>query len=180
MIFSMGLKVLWTIAGLAIAMIVLAILSTVDFAINGDADTLSATFGFLFLAALLGIPSGIAIIRARARSKEQALKDLVIGFVRSRDSIHPQELARKTQLSELEAEAMLIRLNEANDVDLVFHRSRDEYLHRSRIAGAHRLFETCNSCGAALRAQVVFADESISCEYCNAPLNASASTSNAT
>jgi len=170
MVFSFGLKVVWGIAGLAIALVVFAILSTVDFAINGEAKALSATFGFLFLAALLGVPSGIAIVRARAKARQQALRDLVVGFVRSRDAIHPQELARKTELTELEAEAMLISLIEAKEVDLVFHRSRDAYLHRSRIAGAHKLFERCNSCGAALRAQVVFSDESVSCEYCNTPL----------
>jgi hypothetical protein len=71
---------------------------------------------------------------------------------------------------------MLIKLIEAKEVDLIFHRSRDEYLHRQRIPASHTFVDRCSSCGAALRAQVVFADETIRCEYCNTPLEVPAST----
>ncbi len=165
-----ALTALWVVAGLAAACVVFSILTTIDFATSGDKDASGATFGFLFLAGLLGIPSGIAIVRARAKKRAEAMRALVVGYVRSRDAVCPQELARKTELNELEAEALLIELIEAKEVDLVFHRSRDEYLHRARIADAHRCFDRCGACGAALRAQVVFADETLYCEYCNTPL----------
>lgn len=170
MVFSFALKALWGVVGLAGAMVVLAILSGIDFATSGDEQARGATFGFLFFASILGIPAGIALVRARAKASQRRLQDLVVGFVRTRDSISPAELGRKTELSELEAEAMLIALIEAKEVDLVFHRSRDEYIHRARIAVSHHFFDRCNSCGAALRAQVVFEDESVHCEYCNTPL----------
>ncbi len=170
MIFSFALKALWGVVGLAGALVVVAILTAIDFATSGDDNARSATFGFLLLAALLGIPGGIALIRARANSRLRKLQDLVVGYVRSRDAIRPQELARKTDLNEMEAEAMLIGLIEAKEISLVFHRSRDEYLHPSRIAEAHHCFDRCNSCGATLRAQVVFSDETVYCEYCNTPL----------
>ena len=170
MVFSFALKALWGVVGLAVALVAFAILSTIDFATTGDPKAQSATMGFLFLAALLGIPSGIALVRARAKVRDRELLDVILGFVRSRDSISPAELARKTELTEMAAETMLIRLMEAKEVDLVFHRSRDEYLHRQRIAETHRFFDKCTSCGAVLRAQVVFADETVHCEYCNTPL----------
>jgi DNA-directed RNA polymerase subunit RPC12/RpoP len=170
MVFSFALKALWGVVGLALAFVLFAVLSLVDHAQTGDETARGATFGFLLMAGFLGIPGGIALVRARARAKHEQLLSLLTAYVRSRDAIALSKVAQAVDRTEVETEALLLQLIEADKVDLIFHQSREEYLHRGRIRDAHECLEKCSSCGAQLKAQVIFEGEEVSCEYCNAPL----------
>lgn len=167
----MAIKILWTIVGLALASVFFAFLTIIE-AIQGGLpeSRSSAHFGFLAIAGILGIPGGVALHRARSAEKHKKLLKLIEAFVASRDAIGTARLAQAIQRSEIETEALLLELIEAKRVDLVFHRSREEYLHRGRISRAHKFLDTCTSCGGKLRSQVIFAGEHSACEYCNAPL----------
>ena len=171
MLVAMGLKILWGVVGLAMACVVVSVLTIIDYSVGGDDNARDATFGFLFMAALLGIPGGIALVRARARAAHARLLEQLEGYVRSRDAIDLADLSRAIDRNELDSEALLLELIQNGKADLVFHQDRNEYLHRARIRHAHTFFDKCNSCGAAIRARVIFPGEDASCEYCNVPLS---------
>jgi len=130
----------------------------------------NAMVGLLMLAGMFGIPGAIAVIQRRAVLERQELRQQLIGLIRSHDAISVAELARKIGKTELEAESLLAQLVASSDLDLVFHRSRREYLHRGRIQQAYSFFDLCPSCNARIPAQVVFETETIVCEYCDKPL----------
>lgn len=171
MVFSWSLKLLWGVVGLALAFVLFAILSLVDHAQSGDETARGATFGFLLMAGFFGIPGGIALVRARARAKHEKTLSQLTAYVRSRDAIALSKVAQAVGRTEIETETLILQLIEEEKVDLIFHQSREEYLHRGRIRDAHQCLEKCTSCGARLKAQVIFEGEQVSCEYCNAPLS---------
>jgi len=156
---------------LGIAFFLLAVFMFAD-PLEGETRLQSLIPGLFFGSVTL--PTGVVIFTwGMFRSRRLAFEEQVTGFLRNHDRFTVEEMARKIGRTELQTEALISRLSVQHRLDLVFHRTTREYLHRARLGGNQRVVEQCPSCGARNQPQVVFGDEVVSCTYCNAPLNGS-------
>lgn len=129
-----------------------------------------AAAGFVMFGLFCGLPGGIALWRSIVRERETSFRDQVGGMMRSHDRFTIEELARKIGRTELETERLINEIAHAQRLDLVFHRSTREYLHRNRIREAHRVLDQCAACGARLPHEVVLDGEAAICQYCGSAL----------
>jgi hypothetical protein len=128
----------------------------------------------LFFASVVLLP-GIALFSygRRVRRDEEFL-GAVTAMIRSHDRFSIEDLSRKIGRNELETEALVAKVIAAsNGIDLAFHRPSREYIHRQRLAQGQRLVESCPSCGAPTRGEVVFEGERVPCTFCGVALVAS-------
>ncbi len=95
-----------------------------------------------------------------------------MGIVRSHDRFTTTEVSDKLELPFDAAEALILELAQRPDLDLVFHRPDQSWMHRGRLRVKHAVVTKCPSCGAGVGSQVVFAGESVACPYCDSPLRA--------
>ncbi|MGB1013572.1 MAG: hypothetical protein ACPG4T_05515 [Nannocystaceae bacterium] len=138
------------------------------FGITADAsDGQEPALGALLLTAIFGIPGGVIRWRIHAARKREAFEAEFRGYLMSFDAFTPAELAVKIGRTEMETSGLIARtISEHDDIDLVFHRSAGQFLHRNRIRRAHQVIDRCGSCGASVGHEIVFAGESVSCRYC--------------
>jgi DNA-directed RNA polymerase subunit RPC12/RpoP len=108
--------------------------------------------------------------RLRKSASDEALRMRLLGFIRSRDRLRIDELAILTGRPALEADALLAELVAEGALDMVFHRSTNEYVHRARIDRDVRVVSRCPSCGASFRAELILEGEKLYCQYCNSVL----------
>ncbi|HEY6559932.1 MAG TPA: hypothetical protein VI072_21760 [Polyangiaceae bacterium] len=126
--------------------------------------------GMLFGSVLL-VPGLTLYLFGRRARKDREFLGAVTSMVRTTDRFTVQDLARRIGRTELETEGIVGRIMaEQNGIDLVFHRSTREYLHRARLAGGERLVVRCHSCGAPTNQDVVFEGERVPCVYCGVAL----------
>jgi hypothetical protein len=136
---------------------------------EGDTPVQGLVAG-LFFAFALGLPGLALVVWGRRERREAEHLTGVTGMIRAHDRFTVEELARKIGRTELETEAIIARVVAAEEsIDLVFHRSTREYLHRARMS-AGKVVEACASCGAPTGSEVVFEGERVPCAYCGAPL----------
>ena len=159
-------KLSWILMGLSLALLLGGALAYADYLDSGDEVDRGAFMGMVFFSGLMGIPAGIYLARDRRRKRQERAAERLRGYVRSRDAIALGDLARALGTTEVDAEAELLSLIEDGSLDLVYHRCREEYLHRNRIRAAHTFIDTCPTCGARQRNQVVLEGEDLLCEYC--------------
>ena len=154
---------------LALPFLCLAVFMVVD-PKDGASTAQSLAPGLFFGSVLLVLGLALYLFGRRAR-KDREFIGAVTSMVRTTDRFTVQDLARRIGRTELETEGLVGRIMaEQNGIDLVFHRSTREYLHRARLARGEQLVEHCTSCGAPTNQDVVFQGERVPCIYCGAAL----------
>jgi DNA-directed RNA polymerase subunit RPC12/RpoP len=143
-------------AALFVVMIPLAL-------IDGDRD---AAFGGILLAVLLGVPGIVKLRSALIQERDNAIQEQMIGFVRTHDSFSINELAAHLGKTPGDAQMLLNRDIARYHLPLVWHRASGRYLRLDRLSTTAQVAEKCQSCGAALGSEIVFAGEQLTCPYC--------------
>jgi hypothetical protein len=132
--------------------------------IDGDRD---AAFGGIILALGLGVPGLLKLRSALAQERDSAIQEQMIGFVRTHDAFSINELAAHIGKTPGDAQALLNRDIARYRLPLVWHRASGRYLRLDRISAAAQVAEKCQSCGASLGSEIVFAGEQLTCPYCS-------------
>jgi len=126
----------------------------------------SAATGLVLVVAMLGIPGGLLLRSGLARQREQHLQEQMVAFVRTHDAFSIDELAAQIGKTPAEAQTLLNRDIARYRLPLVMHRASGRYLRLDRLSTAAQVAERCQSCGASLGNQIVFAGERLTCPYC--------------
>lgn len=154
---------------LALPFLCLAVFMLLD--PKDGATPLQSLIPGLFFGSVLLAPGLALYLFGRRTRKDREFLAAVTSMVRTTDRFTTADLARRIGRTELETEGLVGRIMaEQNGIDLVFHRSTREYLHRNRLAHGERLVERCASCGAPTNLDVVFHGERVPCIYCGAAL----------
>lgn len=126
----------------------------------------------LFFGTVALVPGLALFLWARGRERAEARVERAVGLVRSHDRFTTVELAGKLDLPFDAAEALILELAQRPDLDLLFHRPDQSWMHGARLRVKHAVVTKCPSCGAGVGSQVVFVGESVACPYCHSPLRA--------
>jgi DNA-directed RNA polymerase subunit RPC12/RpoP len=70
------------------------------------------------------------------------------------------------EMSELETEHLIVTLVHENRLALLFHAKDRRYYHPERVKQRYAVVTHCQSCGASLGSEIVFAGETRRCHYC--------------
>jgi hypothetical protein len=124
----------------------------------------------LFFGTVVLVPGLALFIWNRNRDRKQVLEERCLGLIRTHDRFTTSELATKLGTDFVVAQGLIQTLAERTELDLVFHRPDQSWIHRKRLQVKHAIFTNCPSCGVAVGSQVVFEDESVACPYCDSPL----------
>ena len=133
---------------------------------ESDPESEGATYGFMMFALMFGIPGLWLCFRGRKRFKHEQLNRQLSGYFKSHDSFTVTEMAQKIGKTEMETEQLIFDLLDDNKTDLVFHRKSRQYFHKNRLHKNYQQIERCSACGASLKQEIVFAGETLSCQYC--------------
>ncbi len=134
--------------------------------IEKDPENQDATYGFMMFAFFFGIPGIWLCIRGRRKERYQRLSQQLSGYFRSHDSFTVTEMSQKIGKTEMETECLIFDLIETKKINLVFHRSTRQYLHKNRIHKKYHQIDRCSACGASFKQEVIFEGERIACQYC--------------
>lgn len=126
----------------------------------------SAAAGGVLLAGLLGAPGFLLRRSAINKDRERVLQEQMVGFVRTHDAFSIDELAAHLGKTPAEAQTLLNRDIARYRLPLVMHRASGRYLRLDRLSTAAQVAEKCQSCGASIGNQIVFAGEQLTCPYC--------------
>jgi DNA-directed RNA polymerase subunit RPC12/RpoP len=134
--------------------------------IEKDPENQDATYGFMMFTFFFGIPGVWLCIRGRRKEHYQRLSQQLSGYFRSHDSFTVAEMSQKIGKTEMETECLIFDLIETKKINLVFHRSTRQYLHKNRIHKKYHQIDRCSACGASLKQEIIFEGEQIACQYC--------------
>lgn len=147
---------------IALICLSLAILTSVE----NDPKHAGATYGFMMFAFVFGIPGIWLCIRGRKKWRYGQLLKQLSGFLKSHDTFSAADIANKIGKTEMQTESLIVQLIETEQLDILFHRPTRRYFHKNRIQKSYRQIDRCASCGASLKQEIVFANESSVCQYC--------------
>ncbi len=154
---------------IAVALFTMGVL---EYLAPDDDDTpLEAAIPGIFFGVCALLPGASLLYVGRREHAHATFRTQVATLIRMHDRFTVTELAAKIGRNELETLAVITEvMAEHDDIDLVFHRADQTYLHRGRIDEGFEVVEKCPSCGASASNQVVFRGERVLCSFCDVPL----------
>jgi hypothetical protein len=141
--------------------------------IDGGDDASSAAMGGLLMAFLCGVPGGLVTYFVRKSDRNVKLRNQLMGFIQSHDAFSAGDIAPKLGESEFETEQLIVTLVHERRLPLLFHARDRRYYHPDRVRESYAVLTHCQSCGARMGSEIIFAGETRRCHYCGTPVQPS-------
>ena len=121
---------------------------------------------FVVFSGVLAIPGITLMMAGRKLQRRDHTQQMMVAFVRTRDAFTVEELAVHLGCAPGEAQILLNQDIARYRLPLVVHQASRRYLRLDRLQNPAQIASHCQSCGAAIGQQIVFAGEQLRCSHC--------------
>jgi hypothetical protein len=141
--------------------------------IEGDDNAASAAMGGLLMAFLCGVPGGLVTYFVRKSDRQAKIRSQLMGLIQIHDAFSAADIAPRIGEPEFETEQLIVTLVHEHRLPLLFHARDRRYFHPDRVRQSFAVLTHCQSCGARMGSEIIFAGETRRCHYCGTPVQPS-------